>query len=129
MRHIAPSFSHRNHHVKVLRLKLKSSTGPASRNGLTINSKVDGASKHLSFLSMSPLPSPAPTASYSDQQEGLCFYNPEDLLNFVTENWQRNFVTCDLNTRHLIEPFTRRPFFLLLHSDAPLLLRYRRSQR
>lgn len=51
------------------------------------------------------------------------------MLNYVTENWRRNFVTCDLSNRQLLEPFTRRPFFLILQCDAPLMERFRRSQR
>ncbi|KDR85469.1 hypothetical protein GALMADRAFT_234357 [Galerina marginata CBS 339.88] len=87
---------------------------------------TNGLSKHLSFLSMSPLPSPAPTSFLHRQT--LCFSNPTQLLKYVTENWRDNFVTSDLSTRELVEPFIRRPFFLLLSSDGPLLDRYSRSK-
>ncbi|KAF4622966.1 hypothetical protein D9613_002238 [Agrocybe pediades] len=94
----------------------------------------DNISKHLSFLSMSPLPSPAPTTETETtfrrpNQQTLCFSNHAQLLKYVTANWRTHFVTTDLNTRELIEPFVRRPFFLLLRSDAPLLSRYDRSRR
>ncbi|KAF8973514.1 cytidine deaminase-like protein [Flammula alnicola] len=85
-------------------------------------------SKHLSFLSMSPLPSPAPTTTTSLDRQTLCFPSAADLLKYVTENWRENFVTADLSTRELIDPFIRRPFFFLLSSDAPLLERYKRSK-
>ncbi|KAF9567016.1 hypothetical protein CPC08DRAFT_627537 [Agrocybe pediades] len=83
---------------------------------------------------MSPLPSPAPTTETETtfrrpNQQTLCFSNHAQLLEYVTENWRTHFVTTDLNTRELIEPFVRRPFFLLLRSDAPLLSRYDRSRR
>jgi len=79
---------------------------------------------------MSPLESPASTLSYSTlHPQTLCFSSAAELLKYVTENWRQNFVTADLYTRELIEPFIRRPFFLLLSVDAPLLERYRRSKR
>lgn len=87
-------------------------------------------SKHLSFLSMSPLPSPAITTSSSTfHRQTLCFSSPTELLDYVTKNWRSDFVTSDLYTRALIEPFIRRPFFLLVNVDAPLLERYQRSKR
>lgn len=79
--------------------------------------------KHLSFLSMSPPSSPAPN------RQPLCFPSPQSLLNYVTRNWQENFVTSDLDTRELVDLFVRRPFFLLLSIDAPLYERFRRSKR
>jgi dCMP deaminase len=84
--------------------------------------------KHLSFLSMSPFPSPTPM-SFIIQQQTLCFPTPDELLKYVTEKWQDNYVTVDLYTRQLIEPFIRRPFFSLLCCDAPLMQRFKRSKR
>ncbi|KAF8167618.1 cytidine deaminase-like protein [Crassisporium funariophilum] len=99
---------------------------------LDYSSRSDAAalSKHLSFLSMSPLPSPAPTTFIISQntQQTLCFPSTAELLKYVTENWRKNFVTIDLCTRELVEPFTRRPFFILLRTDAPLMERFRRSK-
>ncbi|KIM47742.1 hypothetical protein M413DRAFT_417056 [Hebeloma cylindrosporum] len=78
---------------------------------------------------MSPLPSPASTQTYSTlQPQTLCFSDAAELLKYVTENWRRNFVTTDIHSRELIEPFIRRPFFLLLNVDAPMLERYNRSK-
>jgi dCMP deaminase len=78
---------------------------------------------------MSPLASPAPTASPILNRQTICFSNTTDLLKFVTKNWMESFVTTDLSTRELIEPFVRRPFFMLLSTDAPLFERYNRSKR
>ncbi|KAK2461544.1 hypothetical protein APHAL10511_006007 [Amanita phalloides] len=81
--------------------------------------------RHLSFLSMSPTGSPAPTIRKSDTQ--LFFSNSNEMLDYVTRRWQDNFVTSDLRTREQIEIFVKRPFFLLVSVDAPLCDRFRRS--
>jgi len=81
--------------------------------------------RQLSFLSLSPTGSPAPTIRKSDTQ--LFFSNPHEMLDYVTRRWQDNFVTSDLHSREHIEMFVKRPFFLLLTVDAPLYDRYRRS--
>ncbi|KIO08586.1 hypothetical protein M404DRAFT_14618 [Pisolithus tinctorius Marx 270] len=54
------------------------------------------------------------------------FATPGELLEYVTRHWQSNFVTVDLTSLELISPFIKRPFFLLIKVDAPLLQRYRR---
>ncbi|KAF5388569.1 hypothetical protein D9757_004664 [Collybiopsis confluens] len=94
------------------------------------------AVKHRSFLSLdaTPLPSPAPyyatEASPISKEDSvasaLTFKTPEDILDYVTRNWRSNFVTTDLLTYKEIQVFVKRPFFLLLSLDAPLLARYRR---
>jgi dCMP deaminase len=57
------------------------------------------------------------------------FASPSDLLDYVTEHWEDNFVTIDLKTKELVEYFVKRPFFLLVSVDAPLYQRYQRSIR
>ncbi|KAI6012453.1 cytidine deaminase-like protein [Pisolithus orientalis] len=57
---------------------------------------------------------------------GTVFATPSELLEYVTRHWQSNFVTVDLTSLELISPFIKRPFFLLIKVDAPLLQRYRR---
>lgn len=84
-------------------------------------------SKHLSFLSMSPITSHVPWSEESP--EPLSFANPIAMLNYVTLNWRDNFVTVDLCSRDLVEKFVKRPFFMLINVDAPLLVRYLRSQK
>lgn len=56
------------------------------------------------------------------------FASPEKLLDHVTRNWRKNFVTVDLTSSALVGLFAKRPFFLLVNVDAPLLQRYRRLQ-
>ncbi|KAF8807844.1 hypothetical protein BYT27DRAFT_7100059 [Phlegmacium glaucopus] len=76
---------------------------------------------------MSPLTSPAPT-SLTVPQHTLYFSAPGGLLKYATGNWRNNYVTIDLYTKELIEPFIRRPFFILLRCDAPLMERFNRSK-
>ncbi|KAF8913132.1 cytidine deaminase-like protein [Gymnopilus junonius] len=99
-----------------------------SANNFQKKLQSNAIAKHLSFLSMSPLPSPAPISNTMLQSQALCFSSHTQLLKYVTENWRDNFVTSNLCTKELIEPFIRRPFFLLLSSDAPLLERFQRSK-
>ncbi|KAI6047916.1 cytidine deaminase-like protein [Pisolithus marmoratus] len=54
------------------------------------------------------------------------FATPGELLEHVTRHWRSNFVTVDLTSSELISLFVKRPFFLLIKVDAPLLQRYRR---
>ncbi|KAJ7207400.1 cytidine deaminase-like protein [Mycena haematopus] len=56
-----------------------------------------------------------------------CFASPSALLGYVTQNWRHDFVTVDIYTRDVVEAFVKRPFFLLLSIDAPLLDRFYRS--
>ncbi|KAF9041743.1 hypothetical protein BDZ89DRAFT_944334 [Hymenopellis radicata] len=59
----------------------------------------------------------------------ITFRSTSEMLDHVTRNWRSRFVTSDLCTRELVEPFTKRPFFMLLSIDAPLLTRFHRSER
>ncbi|KAK6441403.1 Deoxycytidine monophosphate (dCMP) deaminase [Oleoguttula sp. CCFEE 5521] len=54
------------------------------------------------------------------------FATVEALLDFATENWQTNFVTTSIHTTATATILSHRPFFLLLHIDAPLSIRYDR---
>ncbi|KIK30217.1 hypothetical protein PISMIDRAFT_87372, partial [Pisolithus microcarpus 441] len=56
----------------------------------------------------------------------VAFTTPGELLEYVTRHWRSNFVTVDLISFELISPFIKRPFFLLIKVDAPVLQRYRR---
>lgn len=59
----------------------------------------------------------------------LGFTDPARLLDYVTRNWRENFVTEDITTRAVLEPFLKRPFVLLVSVDAPTLTRYKRYQK
>ncbi|KAG6337078.1 hypothetical protein ID866_2031 [Astraeus odoratus] len=56
----------------------------------------------------------------------LVFTSAAELLDYVTRHWRSNFVTMDLTSLELIGLFAKRPFFMLVNVDAPLLQRYRR---
>ncbi|KAJ6604823.1 cytidine deaminase-like protein [Mycena vulgaris] len=76
---------------------------------------------------MGPMtPGQASIASRFDEKP-RCFSSPSSLLDYVTRNWRLDFVTVDLYTRDVVETFVKRPFFLLLSIDAPLLDRFHRS--
>ena len=96
-----------------------------SISSLDVSSRTDtNLTRNLSFLSMGHVPSPGPIP-----QQSLCFSTPGELLEYVTCNWQNNYVTVNLYTRELVELFIRRPFFNLLYCDAPLMDRFNRSKR
>lgn len=59
----------------------------------------------------------------------LRFRTPAEMLDFVTRNWLSDFVTVDLNSNEVLRTFLVRPFFLVVHVDAPILCRYYRSMR
>ncbi|ODN89187.1 dCMP deaminase [Cryptococcus wingfieldii CBS 7118] len=56
------------------------------------------------------------------------YANANDLLDFVTHNWLSHFVTTDLTSFDDVEPFVKRPFFLLVSVDGPLIVRYERER-
>jgi dCMP deaminase len=55
------------------------------------------------------------------------FDSPALLLDYVTQHWRSNFVTTDLHSDGLVNEFIRRPFFMLISIDAPIMQRYHRS--
>ncbi|KAF9207844.1 Deoxycytidine monophosphate (dCMP) deaminase [Haplosporangium sp. Z 27] len=50
----------------------------------------------------------------------------EAMLDYVTLNWMKHFVTCDVLTVQGIAILRKRPFFLLLSVESPMMVRYRR---
>lgn len=54
------------------------------------------------------------------------FSSPEEILDFVTKQWQSRFVTTDIPSEAVLDVFMRRPFFLLLSIDGPLAVRWNR---
>jgi len=75
------------------------------------------------FISVSP--NSPPQAPRIDPEK-LVFTSPAQLLLYITTNWENNFVTVDLTTKELVESFMKRPFFLLVSIDAPLMQRFER---
>ncbi|EIN13942.1 hypothetical protein PUNSTDRAFT_59746 [Punctularia strigosozonata HHB-11173 SS5] len=58
--------------------------------------------------------------------EQLVFSKPAEMLQYATRNWLQNFVTVDLQAKADIQEFSIRPFFMLVHVDAPVLQRFSR---
>ena len=50
-------------------------------------------------------------------------------MDHITRNWLSLTVTTDLRTYEDIEPFIKRPFFLLVAVDGPLRKRYERERQ
>lgn len=49
------------------------------------------------------------------------------MLEYVTLAWNQNFVTVDLDNAPVLETFMKRPWFMLVSVDAPIMQRFRRS--
>jgi dCMP deaminase len=98
-----------------------------------LDDATGGRVDRFSFLSMGSPKSqsrlPLELQWDKGSRQTLFFSSHSQLLDHVTRNWRSNFVTRDLNTRDALEMFTKRPFFMLISVEAPLLERYRRSKR
>ncbi|KAF9582376.1 Deoxycytidine monophosphate (dCMP) deaminase [Lunasporangiospora selenospora] len=57
----------------------------------------------------------------------LAFDTIEEMLDHVTRHWMKHYVTCDLNTVEGIAFCRKRPFFLQLSVESPMMIRYRRN--
>lgn len=53
----------------------------------------------------------------------------EQLLDFVTENYNKDYVLCDVEHFQVLEPLQKRPFFLHVSIDAPIHTRHERLQK
>jgi dCMP deaminase len=71
-----------------------------------------------------------PSSQDSDVgEDSQYFADPEALLSFVTANWRERWVTTDIWDQHIVEVFSRRPFFLLISVDAPVTVRWERFKK
>ena len=59
--------------------------------------------------------------------ETLSFASPKHLLEFVTRQWDRLWVTTDIRDEKVLDLFQRRPFFILISVEAPMSVRWRRQ--
>ncbi|KAG0292982.1 Deoxycytidine monophosphate (dCMP) deaminase, partial [Dissophora globulifera] len=66
------------------------------------------------------------SSSSSEDRAGNEFDTVEEILDHVTLNWMQRFVTCDVRSVHGISILRKRPFFLLLSVESPMMIRYRR---
>ncbi|KZV96949.1 hypothetical protein EXIGLDRAFT_642644 [Exidia glandulosa HHB12029] len=96
-----------------------------------------GSSRRLgktdSLASTSTIASVATTASSGSQPQvqALQMYSLPYMLDYVTRNWQTDFVTMKLDgTRpEVLAEFARRPFCAILHVDAPIMVRWERTRQ
>ena len=56
----------------------------------------------------------------------ISFSRTEDLLDWVTANWQGNYVTTFIHNESIVDALARRPFFILVHVEAPISVRWQR---
>ena len=61
-----------------------------------------------------------------NDQDRYPFQDASKLLDFVTSSWLERWVTTDIWDENVLEIFQRRPFFLLVSIDAPIILRWER---
>lgn len=54
------------------------------------------------------------------------FPTAQALLDFVTENWSKDFVTISIHSSTTAHTLLTRPFVLLIHIDSPLSIRWQR---
>ncbi|KAL1878284.1 Deoxycytidine monophosphate (dCMP) deaminase [Diaporthe australafricana] len=59
----------------------------------------------------------------------LVFSTSDELLEYVTQRWRERWVTTDVMSKEALDAYSRRPFFLLISVDAPLLVRWKRYQK
>jgi len=69
-------------------------------------------------------------ADVPGEHRSLTMQDRVTMLDYVTRNWQTDFVTTELDGTQpeILAEFIRRPFCAVLHVDAPLLLRWQRAQ-
>ena len=49
-------------------------------------------------------------------------------MDFVTKCWRSRWVTTDIHDEAILDVLSRRPFFILVSVDAPIVIRWRRYQ-
>ena len=62
----------------------------------------------------------------SNGSQGRVFEKVKELLDYVTKHWQHNFVTTSIHDESVFDALSRRPFFILVHVDAPTSVRWQR---
>lgn len=54
------------------------------------------------------------------------FSNVPDLFEYATKHWQSNLVTVSIHDESTVDALSHRPFFILVHVDAPISIRWQR---
>ncbi|KAL2071843.1 hypothetical protein VTL71DRAFT_13078 [Oculimacula yallundae] len=109
------------HHHSFTQLHLRREpTNTASLGALQISDDDEDIKKVKSKATVNG------TSSKTPQQN--TFNTADSLLDFVTKNWQSLYVTTDIHTESILDALSRRPFFILVSVDAPILVRFKRFQ-
>jgi dCMP deaminase len=58
--------------------------------------------------------------------DNLTFTTVEALLDFVTTRWRDRWIINGIWSEKVLESLLRRPFFLLISVDAPIIVRWKR---
>ncbi|CAK4025058.1 Deoxycytidylate deaminase [Lecanosticta acicola] len=66
-----------------------------------------------------------PDADESNDK-GMTFPDANELLDYATKHWRERFVTTSIYDESIVDVLSRRPFFILLHIDAPISVRWQR---
>lgn len=74
-------------------------------------------------------PTNGDVASLDRAQDAQIFPTLDSLLEFVTKRWLRHCVLANIRDEAVLDALSKRPFFLLVSVDAPLLTRWQRCQR
>lgn len=74
-------------------------------------------------LARTPEPNALDALSLSEE---TYFTTPEEMLVYVTQNYDKDFVTTTIPDEATLDKFSQRPFFLLLFVDAPVTVRWQR---
>ncbi|KAK3710924.1 Deoxycytidine monophosphate (dCMP) deaminase [Vermiconidia calcicola] len=61
-----------------------------------------------------------------DDPSALFFPTVDALVEWVTKNWEGDYVTTCIYDEHIVEILSRRPFFVLVHVEAPISVRWQR---
>jgi dCMP deaminase len=56
------------------------------------------------------------------------FSTVAELLDYATKHWQSDYVTTSIHDEATVEALSHRPFFVLIHIDAPISVRWQRSK-
>ncbi|EMC95993.1 hypothetical protein BAUCODRAFT_512855 [Baudoinia panamericana UAMH 10762] len=67
-----------------------------------------------------------PRSRKVDDKKTITFNDINALLDHATKHWQTNFCTISIHDETIVETLSRRPFFILIHVDAPISTRWQR---
>ncbi|TKA30445.1 hypothetical protein B0A50_02672 [Salinomyces thailandicus] len=54
------------------------------------------------------------------------FASAVDMVDHATQHWQEKFVTTSIYDESIVDALAHRPFFVLVHIDAPISIRWQR---